>query len=454
MQRKLLGRSAALACGIVLGLGRRDARGATFCVDSASALRTALLTGTTNGQENTIQIVQGTYLTAGTPFTYGNSGSGSLALLGGYAAGCGSRVVNPTNTILDAQFVNVVLFISGATTANFQVQGFTIRNGRATGTTQGGGLHFNNIFAGATGNLTVDHNIFFSNGAESFGGGMNGGTQWGVTVVRDNLFIGNWAGHAYASAILTSNGTAHVLNNTFTGNTAPNTGGLRLYASPAGTITNNILYGNANGDLALSSTDIVVRNNIIGSIVRNLAPGPGSGSNLASDPVFVGGGNYRLRVNSPAINMGLNSAPGGLSATDLDGNPRASGSMVDIGAYEYGFGGPCVTDSTSLCLNDGRFRVNAFWKTANASGTAIPVPVANDTGAFWFFSPQNLEIMVKVVNGCDFNNTYWVFGTGLTNVEVTVVVIDTKTGTLKTYVNPLNTPYAPLQDTSAFPSCP
>ena len=440
--------AALVVVSAVLGSGRAAA--ASFCVNSTAGLVQALSTASGNGQDNTIQVVQGTYPTSGSAFSYGNSASRSLTLQGGYAPGCGSRIVNPNNTILDGQNANIVLFLSGADNASFAVQGFTIRNGKASGSLQGGGLHYNQG-AGSTGSLTVDHNIFANNSAEQIGGAMNGGSDKGVTIVRDNLFVGNSAGAAIGGAALTSNGAIHVVNNTVSGNTAPIKAGLRISAGGTGDVSNNIFFGNSNSDLTLDSSTIAVLNNAIGAIAGVM--GPGSSGNITSDPKFVGGGNFHLRANSPAINAGNNAPPGLLSATDLDGSPRVSGGVVDMGAYEYGFGGPCVADSSSLCLNDGRFRVNAWWKTSNGSGAATAVPLTGDTGYFWFFSPQNVEIMVKVVNGCAFNNAYWVFGAGLTNVEVTLGVLDTQAATLKTYVNPLNTPYAPLQDTSAFPGC-
>jgi len=115
----------------------------------------------------------------------------------------------------------------------------------------------------------------------------------------------------------------------------------------------------------------------------------------------------------------------------------------------------CVPDSTTLCLNNGRYQVRTAWSTgSSASGQGQAVALTADTGYFWFFSPSNLEMVVKVINGCATNNHYWVFAGGLTNVEVTTTVVDTLNGSLQSYVNPVNTPFEPLQDTSAFPSCP
>lgn len=79
---------------------------------------------------------------------------------------------------------------------------------------------------------------------------------------------------------------------------------------------------------------------------------------------------------------------------------------------------PCLPLAAVLCLNGGRFRVAATWRTAQGSGDAQALPLTPDTGAFWFFSAENLELVVKVLNGCAFNGNYWVFAGGLTNVGV------------------------------------
>lgn len=120
-----------------------------------------------------------------------------------------------------------------------------------------------------------------------------------------------------------------------------------------------------------------------------------------------------------------------------------------------GGGGSCTPNATTLCLNNGRFRVTATFLTgAGQSGNAQAVTESGDTGMFWFFSSGNIEAIIKVVNGCTFNSRYWVFAGGLTNVGVVLTVTDTLNGTTKTYTNPINTAFQPIQDTAAFATCP
>jgi hypothetical protein len=118
--------------------------------------------------------------------------------------------------------------------------------------------------------------------------------------------------------------------------------------------------------------------------------------------------------------------------------------------------GPCVADSHTLCLNDNRFSVTAdFQETPSGpSAPATAVPLTADTGYFWFFDPNNVELVTKVLNGCVPYEAYWFFASGLTNVGVHIVVTDLDTGDARTYDNPVGTPFAPIQDTSAFHTCP
>ena len=117
--------------------------------------------------------------------------------------------------------------------------------------------------------------------------------------------------------------------------------------------------------------------------------------------------------------------------------------------------GPCIADGVNLCLGGGRFRVSARWTDGRGvSDTARARAITGDTGYLWFFSPANVELAVKVLEGCPSNGHYWVFSTGLTNVAVVLQALDTVTGKARTYVNPLRTPYRPVLDNEAFDTCP
>jgi len=108
-----------------------------------------------------------------------------------------------------------------------------------------------------------------------------------------------------------------------------------------------------------------------------------------------------------------------------------------------------------LCLNQSRYSVEATYRTADGvSGTAHAIQVTTESGYLWFFTSDNIEVTVKVIDACALNGTYWVFASGLTNVGLVLTVDDTKTGAQKTYTNPLGQALPIIQDTSAFATCP
>jgi hypothetical protein len=114
----------------------------------------------------------------------------------------------------------------------------------------------------------------------------------------------------------------------------------------------------------------------------------------------------------------------------------------------------CVPSDTHLCLNDGRFQVEAQWTANGSTGAGHAISLTADTGYFWFFAPTNVEVVIKVLNACGLNQRYWVYAGGLTNVRVHLTVTDTRNGTVKTYDNPQGTAFRPIQDSSAFATCP
>jgi hypothetical protein len=117
----------------------------------------------------------------------------------------------------------------------------------------------------------------------------------------------------------------------------------------------------------------------------------------------------------------------------------------------------CTPDDFTLCFNEGRFRVTADFQLtpAGPSMRAHAVPLTDQSGGFWFFDASNIELIVKLLNGCQAPfNTYWVFVAGLTNVGVVITAVDLPSGTTQRYTNEIGSPFVPVQDTHAFNTCP
>lgn len=66
----------------------------------------------------------------------------------------------------------------------------------------------------------------------------------------------------------------------------------------------------------------------------------------------------------------------------------------------------------------------------------MAVPLTSDTGAWWFFGSDNLELMLKIVDGRSLNGKFWVFYGGLSDVEYEITVTDTETNAERVYTNP------------------
>ncbi len=127
-----------------------------------------------------------------------------------------------------------------------------------------------------------------------------------------------------------------------------------------------------------------------------------------------------------------------------------------VGPFEPTSRGSCSLSPTDLCLMQSRFRVEVEWRDfAGNQGSGRVVPAGSaDSGLFWFFHPDNWEMLVKVVDGCAVNERFWVFSTALTNIEFLLRVTDTETGLVREYFNPLGNPAETITDTEAFPTCP
>ena len=95
---------------------------------------------------------------------------------------------------------------------------------------------------------------------------------------------------------------------------------------------------------------------------------------------------------------------------------------------------PCLGLREQVCLADGRFLVslNAYTSQNPIAGRAVPL--TRDAGAFWVFSDNNIELVVKIVDGRSVNDHYWLFVAQLTDVFYELEVVDVVARTTKSYI--------------------
>ncbi len=213
---------------------------------------------------------------------------------------------------------------------------------------------------------TVTDTVFIENHAGEEGGGMDNRKNSNAVVINCK-FIGNTAAsggggmHNYVG-IATPTGNPTIVNSLFIGNVAPSGAGMRnndpspiitnsTFAYNEGgaairsrngskpVLTNSIVWANPGGSLSytLDSVPVVTFSNIEGGFTVN--------GNIDDDPLFVNpagpdgdpatleDNDYRLQSSSLSVDTGIDLLT--LPLTDLDGNPRVAGGMVDMGPYEF-----------------------------------------------------------------------------------------------------------------------
>jgi hypothetical protein len=96
-----------------------------------------------------------------------------------------------------------------------------------------------------------------------------------------------------------------------------------------------------------------------------------------------------------------------------------------------------------LELHGVLFSVAVEWSTPDGTlkGEAFAVPTSEEGGYFWFFSPTNPEVYVKIVDGTPVNGRWWIFISSTTNLEFRVHVgylqlFEPPLVISKTYVSP------------------
>jgi len=234
----------------------------TFCVSDATELQTVLTTAASNAEDDTIQIVQGNYVGS---FLYSSVEVYSLTVEGGYMESCVLRILDPANTVLNANGRgSVFVFSATYTNANLEVDGLTLQNGVAGGiiaSTNGNVIISNNTITGnnaergggvfasvlSSGSITLANNTIMGNSADDSGGGVQVYTFLGPITCSNNTITGNSANYNGGGGIYANTNSDGITftNNTITGNSGSFGGGVYVY-SPGGiiTFTNNTITGN------------------------------------------------------------------------------------------------------------------------------------------------------------------------------------------------------------------
>ena len=338
----------------------------------------------------------------------------------------GYQVPGTTN---GANAVRCVFLQKGTT-----LSGFTLTNGATQNFGQGGGLYC------ASTNCLVTNCFIINNAAYD-----NGGGAWSGTLVNCRL-IGNAAttlnisdgggadGSTLINCLLTRNFSGYVggaaafctlINCTVVSNSAAAYSG-----SLAGcTVLNSIVYYNFSyytGDDVDSSqyfTNCCVSFPTNGGGIFGI-------NNFTNPPLFVnpGAGDFHLSLGSPCLNAGDNSLVA--NNTDLDGNPRIVGGIVDLGA----------------CENQNTNPVHYVMLT---STNPIP-PYTN-----WLTAATNIQDAIDAANTGEFivvsNGIYLTGGRAVFGTMTNRVVVD-KAVTVQSLNGPAATVISGLVGTGVYPS--
>jgi hypothetical protein len=353
----------------------------TVCVSTTSALRSAMTAWqTASDQTYTIKLVQGTFLYPNDDYWsqpyYG--GNANLQLLGGYTAGCASRNLLASNTVLDGE--------QATHNSSFQVYG--------SGSILVEGITFKTFardveFDGESNDPAVSIVVRYVIGTDLFGAASTQQHYGGFRVtggsnirVESSLFYNIHGGDTAAGLEVLGvddNAFAIVTNVTSAYNGAR---GMQLgcfQCSGSVLAYNTILYNNTSGDLDTRGSD---PDSVVAIAYSDFSAAKSVGAyasidSINADPKFENplNGDFRLLNSSPAINAGAPefAVLGGYGSRDLDGGARVVGSYIDMGALESAVNDLAGQTVTSTGDGATSFTLRSAIGTANANANATTI---------------------------------------------------------------------------------
>lgn len=406
----------------------------TFCVSNASELQSALTIAASNGQADTIHLVQGTYIGN---FIFVTNEAFGLVIEGGYTPDCSSRVIDPTNTILDGNNLNIVLAFATPTTASFTVDGVTIQNGQRDG--NGGGL-----FIESSGTVNFNNNIVKNNSAVGAGGLGGGAYIICYNIIMDNNVFeqnsgtfGYGAARIFTSTIGDGDGDIILTNNTFINNSANINGGIFTSSTSDVSLTNNIFSNNIDtgvastgGGATIYGKDITVDSN---SFIENDAASGGglqtqftstNGSLKIISNYFYGNISHRLSSGHGG-GVSINAFQGGNNIVIVESNifsnniantfaPGGGGEAGGGGLYIAAKNGPIQIINNIFNNNSSNYLAGAILIVDNNTNS-LDVSLTNNTlfentalgegGAFWIRLTDENTMSAALYNNIFWNNS-------------------------------------------------
>lgn len=206
------------------------------------------------------------------------------------------------------------------------------------------------------------------------------------------------------------------------------------------------------GALSNVQYDMTVTDTVTGASKAYHNPS-GQFASVGDTSAFDGGAGA-VATRETATAVGTETPPESLAAIQYFVNTSVPAGPAPTAAKAASDFTPCLAPVTELLLNNCRFHLHVTWQDSQGNtGDGQAIQLTNDTGYFWFFSPNNVELVVKVLDGRALNGDFWVFFGALSNVQYRLTVTDMITGDVKTYTNPQGS-FASVGDTSAFQPVP
>jgi parallel beta-helix repeat protein len=300
-----------------------------FCVQDASELTTALGISLVIGGSNEIRLRTGNYVMPGgyrndvlSPFT------GSLTISGGWNSGCSNQNFDPASTVIQGQ---------GNAGSDWYLEALASVTVKNLTFLETGGLFLRSVTCQSSGqSYRVGRvRMIDSVEAEFNSASLAFDSRCHSVRAENNLIVGSEVDGIVYSCWGSS--TIHLVNNTVrdVGRFAFLGQVISGDVCSSNSIGGNGLFNNILGDIRLIELTPRAHNNFYSSLSTSNGGGffSGSADNLTGDPQLDG--NYRpIEPGSPAINSGTDNVPGGLPATDIEGNSRIIGGIPDRGAYE------------------------------------------------------------------------------------------------------------------------